>query len=32
MPHTKQTVLKAFHRRYACKKYDPAKKNQPKRF
>ena len=26
MPDTKQTVLEAFHRRYACKKYDPAKK------
>lgn len=26
MPDTKQNVLEAFHRRYACKKYDPAKK------
>ncbi|OAM38407.1 NAD(P)H-dependent oxidoreductase [Eikenella sp. NML120348] len=32
MPHTKQTVLKAFHRRYACKKYDPAKKISRKDF
>ncbi|WP_225747531.1 NAD(P)H-dependent oxidoreductase [Eikenella sp. Marseille-P7795] len=26
MPDIKQTVLEAFHRRYACKKYDPARK------